>query len=606
MKYLKKWLSLLLAGALIVTSLTACGAGTAYISVLIDQMQSQLTNMTVERDAELQRALQVVAGSGSTDETVLTQDLIKELNLTDVVPFTLVGLRNARAGSSAVDVVYREGNNPNAAIDSAATRWLDVLRYLHSGRYIVHVALVQKNSSYAFAIHVQVERSGNSGDDDDNDNDNIIDRGYEPQPATADCNSYRIVKSFGLENLVEDLAALDEKNETSGSILTTNIKLECNVTLKKTWMPIGDENGEYNATFDGNDHTISNLKAIGYKYQGLFGNIGERGLVQKLTLVSPEVDSGIESHGNLAGAVAAMNSGRIENCTIVKAQVEGQGYVGGVAGFNTSSGTITKCSVSGGTITGSGVVGGVAGYNAKEVSECVASATVQAGGAAGGIVGKNEWNNKIDCIVEHCTSTGDVILEKDDDPQSDIYGGGIVGVNIGGKIVACYRKSGDVRGFEMAGGIVGRNDGVHYRGYHGEVVACYHSGGNVSAIDYDGSNYPSHAGGIAGKNNTYAKVIACYHSGGNVTITPDPDDWRRYVGAITGDSDKKDDIIDCYSSDPNLNVSAGGTEVDGDDVTWQIAQEAMNEEIGKTSYAEWTYSGTGEDTPPTLQEVNPQ
>lgn len=53
MKYLKKWLSLLLAGALIVTSLTACGAGTAYISVLIDQMQSQLTNMTVERDAEL-------------------------------------------------------------------------------------------------------------------------------------------------------------------------------------------------------------------------------------------------------------------------------------------------------------------------------------------------------------------------------------------------------------------------------------------------------------------------------------------------------------------------------------------------------------------------
>lgn len=605
MKYLKKWLSLLLAGALIVTSLTACGAGTAYISVLIDQMQSQLTNMTVERDAELQRALQVVAGSGSTDETVLTQDLIKELNLTDVVPFTLVGLRNARAGSSAVDVVYREGNNPNAAIDSAATRWLDVLRYLHSGRYIVHVALVQKNSSYAFAIHVQVERSGNSGDDNDNDNDNIIDRGYEPQPATADCNSYRIVKSFGLENLVEDLAALDEKNETSGSILTTNIKLECDVTLTNPWKPIGtddtnsSEDKKYNATFDGNDHTISNLKAIGYKYQGMFGHVGKKGVVQNLTLENPVVDSGIESHGNYAGAVAGINSGTIDNCKIKNAQVEGQSNVGGVAGSNYSTGTIKNCSVIGGTITGSSVVGGVAGSNSNEVSECVASAAVHSESTAGGIVGEN---SERDCIVEHCTSTGNVIFEGDG-TGSYLYGGGIVGVNYGGKIVACYRKSGDVRGFEMAGGIVGRNNGVHYRGYHGEVVACYHSGGNVSAIDYDGSSYPSYAGGIAGKNDSYAKIVACYHSGGNVTITPDPDDWRRYVGGIAGDSDRDAEISACYSGDPNLSLSAGGIKVE-DEVTWQDAEKAMNEEIGNAS--DEKYSGANENTPPTLPEVKPQ
>lgn len=591
MKYLKKWLSLLLAGALIVTSLTACGAGTAYISVLIDQMQSQLTNMTVERDAELQRALQVVAGSGSTDETVLTQDLIKELNLTDVVPFTLVGLRNARAGSSAVDVVYREGNNPNAAIDSAATRWLDVLRYLHSGRYIVHVALVQKNSSYAFAIHVQVERSGNSGDD--NDNDNIIDRGYEPQPATADCKSYTIEKTFGLENLVEDLAKLDKENGNSNLILTTNIKLNCDVALKFDWTPIGDYSKEYNATFDGNDHTISNLKAIGYKYQGLFGNIGERGIVQKLTLNSPEVNSGIESHGNLAGAVAAMNSGRIENCTIVEAQVKGQGYVGGVAGFNESTGTIKNCSVSGGTITGSGVVGGVAGYNSNEVSECSASAEVHSKSSAGGIVGEN-----IKGTVKHCTSTGNVIFEGDG-TRSNLYGGGIVGYNDGGKIVACYRTSGNVTDFELAGGIVGKNDGVQNGlGYDGEVVACYHRNGNVSAIDYKESGYPSYAGGVVGYNHN-SSVIACYHSGGDVTITTDY--WLRYVGGIAGDSDGE--ISACYSGDPNLSVFEGGTIVDGDVTTWQDAEEAMNK--AASGYG-WTYSGASKDNPPTLPEVNPQ
>lgn len=590
MKYLKKWLSLLLAGALIVTSLTACGAGTAYISVLIDQMQSQLTNMTVERDAELQRALQVVAGSGSTDETVLTQDLIKELNLTDVVPFTLVGLRNARAGSSAVDVVYREGNNPNAAIDSAATRWLDVLRYLHSGRYIVHVALVQKNSSYAFAIHVQVERSGNSGDDNDNDNDNdnIIDRGYEPQPAYVGCNSYTIEKSFGLENLVEDLGKLDEN-----LILKTNITLNCNVELKDLWTPIGDYSKKYTATFDGAGRTISNLKVDDYKYQGLIASIGEGGAVQNLTLESPVVGSS-EDNGGYAGAVAGENFGTIENCKIKDAWITGASYVGGVTGFNNSSGTITKCSVSDGTITGTGLVGGVAGYNSNEVSECSASAEVHSKSSAGGVVGEN-----IKGTVKHCTSTGNVIFEGDG-TRSNLYGGGIVGDNDGGKIVACYRTSGNVTGFEWAGGIVGHSNGIQNGlGHDGEVVACYHNGGNVSATKR--SQYDAYAGGVVGYNYD-SKVIACYHSDGKVTASGRNGDSIAGYSNYNYGPNRGPYVTDCYSDDPILSVSEGGTKVEKD-VTWQDAEEAMNK--AASGYG-WTYSGASKDTPPTLPEVNPQ
>ena len=592
MKYLKKWLSLLLAGALIVTSLTACGAGTAYISVLIDQMQSQLTNMTVERDAELQRALQVVAGSGSTDETVLTQDLIKELNLTDVVPFTLVGLRNARAGSSAVDVVYREGNNPNAAIDSAATRWLDVLRYLHSGRYIVHVALVQKNSSYAFAIHVQVERSGNSGDDNDNDNDNIIDRGYRPLQVSVDCKDYRIVRNDGLENLVEDLAALGEKTGNSGLILTTNIKLECDVALEKDWAPIGYRS-EYTATFDGNGHTISNLKADNYLYQGLIGKIGKNGAVKNLTLEKPYVDSldPSESYGNYAGAVTGMNSGTIENCTIKNAKITGASNVGGVAGSNTSRGTIKNCSVIGGTITGSDVVGGVAGYNgSNEISECESTANIEGSiGKLGGVVGKNTKGT-----VKHCTSSGNVTYtgDGDSDNYDNIIGGGIVGENDGGKIVACYRTRGNVGTFSAAGGIVGEN-------YHdGEVIACYHSGGDVSAKDYKGGY--TYAGGVVGKNGTdSSRVIACYHSGGSVASSD-----KDYTGGIAGSRYKSNvNIIACYYINSDNYGSIGGTKVEGE-VTWPIAQEKMNEEIVNAGYAEWTYLGG--NTLPTLPEVNPQ
>ena len=400
---------------------------------------------------------------------------------------------------------------------------------------------------------------------------------------------------------MEDLAKLDEKNGNSNLILTTNIKLNCDVTLKKTWMPIGtddsssSEDKKYNATFDGNGRTISNLKVDGYKYQGLFGDVGKNGTVKNLTLDSPYVDSlhPNADYGNCAGAVAGLNFGRIENCTIKNAKITGAGWVGGVAGANNSTGTIKNCSVIGGTITGSGCVGGVAGSNSNEVSECSASATVYSGSTAGGIVGENIGR---DCIVEHCTSTGDVIFKEDDDTHNDIYGGGIVGENDGGKIVACYRTSGNVTGFDWAGGIVGSSNGIQNgNGHDGEVVACYHNGGNVSATKR--SQYGPYAGGVVGYNYD-SKVIACYHSDGKVTAS------GRNGDSIAGYSNynywpsRAPYVTDCYSDDPILSVSEGGTKVK-DDVTWLDAQTAMNEAIkGYT----WKYSGANGTTPPTLQK----
>lgn len=311
--------------------------------------------------------------------------------------------------------------------------------------------------------------------------------------------------------------------------------------------------------------------------------------MRNLTLEKPYADSldPSETYGNYAGAVTGENSGTIENCTIKDAQITGASYVGGVAGFNTSSGTIKNCSVIGGTITGSSCVGGVAGYNSKEVSECKSTADIEGSiGMLGGVVGKN-----IKGTVKHCTSSGNVTCTGDGGnyTYNNMIGGGIVGENEDGKIIACYRISGDVSRFYEAGGIVGENDG-------GEVIACYHSGGDVSSIDYLGNGWNA-AGGIVGENDD-GKVIACYHSGGTIKI-----DSGSYVGGIAGKSYEKENIIACYYINRSNYKTKLGTEVDGDVTTWQDAEEAMNK--AASGYG-WTYSGASKDNPPTLPEVNPQ
>ena len=77
------------------------------------------------------------------------------------------------------------------------------------------------------------------------------------------------------------------------------------------WEPIGwDSTYEFarffDATFDGNEHTLSNLFTTGRGYAGLFSAIGLDGLVGDLTLSDVNV-SGTEA----AGALVGENQGRL-------------------------------------------------------------------------------------------------------------------------------------------------------------------------------------------------------------------------------------------------------------------------------------------------------
>ena len=98
------------------------------------------------------------------------------------------------------------------------------------------------------------------------------------------------------------------------------------------WEPIGwDSRGFprfFSTTFDGNEHTLSNLFTAGRGYSGLFSAIGLGGVVNDLTLADVNV-TGTEAAGALVGENQGLLSG-IQS----SGQVSGELHVGGLVGLN--------------------------------------------------------------------------------------------------------------------------------------------------------------------------------------------------------------------------------------------------------------------------------
>ena len=190
------------------------------------------------------------------------------------------------------------------------------------------------------------------------------------------------------------------------------------------------------------------------------------------------------------------------------------GNTGGVAGF--SWGTIENCSVSG-SVSGTNCVGGVVGsQKAGSIIGCSSSAIVKGTRYVGGVAGEKQGT------MIACYATGDVTLEIDS--QRDLSGGGVVGFNIGSRVLACYAT------------------------------------GNVNSKGSNTGNV--HIGGLFGDN--YTVVTACY--------------WKNNQEQGFGRNQHK--------TTPEV------TKVDGTDVTWQKAVDAMNTAL-QNAGSEWRYELNG-------------
>lgn len=105
------------------------------------------------------------------------------------------------------------------------------------------------------------------------------------------------------------------------------------------------ETNTFNQCFDGQGHTLSNLRLItpeNTNYQGLFGNIGSTGIVKNLTLEHCSYTN-LSSQNYYEGMLAGLNEGIIDGCQVKSCTITNQGYsrAGGLVGEH--KGTIVNC-----------------------------------------------------------------------------------------------------------------------------------------------------------------------------------------------------------------------------------------------------------------------
>ncbi|WP_270504684.1 hypothetical protein [Eubacterium limosum] len=199
-------------------------------------------------------------------------------------------------------------------------------------------------------------------------------------------------------------------------------------------LPIGTAVNAYNGTFNGKGHSISGMTADGNGLQGLFGRVGPQGVVKNLRIFDTDIRSGTA----YAGAVAAINEGRIEYCQAgaghlltdnadapdlddMNIHIESGTAAGGIAGKN--SGVIINTS-SAGRVSAQ-IAGGLAGENSGEIRNSFGTVIADIEGIlyTGGIAGNNEGTMRNVYFGGHASGGAD---------------GAIAGRNISETLDACY------------------------------------------------------------------------------------------------------------------------------------------------------------------------
>jgi hypothetical protein len=205
----------------------------------------------------------------------------------------------------------------------------------------------------------------------------------------------------------------------------------------KGWQPIGTQDDLFTGTFDGQGYEIRNLfiNRSDESFVGLFGFIGEGGVVQNIGVVNTDVTA----YGAVGGLVGN-SEGTISN-SYSTGNVTGTGWVGGLAGVNL--GTMSN-SYSTGDVTGYDErVGGLVGWSENAtVSNSYSTGSVTGYYSVGGLVGASSG------IVSNSYSTGSVTGNENV--------GGLVGENTA--TVRNAYSTGSVTGSLKVGGLVGKND----------------------------------------------------------------------------------------------------------------------------------------------------
>ena len=274
------------------------------------------------------------------------------------------------------------------------------------------------------------------------------------------------------------------------------------------WTPIGTAANKFDATFKGNSNgatqkiaKISNLTiSSGLTEVGLFGATGSNARIEGVGLVNANVSAATTTSARDAkiGALVGSNAGKVIACYstgAITASVSAGGYAGGLVGYN--KGTTTKVA----TIAAS--------FSRATVSMSIDSATL-----------------------------GNMYM----------YAGGLAGHN-SGTLTATYaagavKGAGNIDTNDYVGGLVGENNGT--------ITASY-SIAPVTAADSSVI-----VGGLVGKSGSSSTVTASY--------------WDYISSGI--DDDSGDAMPEGKSTHDLISpTSATGIYADWDDLTIDVAND---------------------------------
>ncbi len=285
--------------------------------------------------------------------------------------------------------------------------------------------LIEVRSADALnAIRYQLDGSGYKASRDDTK----ITLGCPTTP-TVGCKGYELAASI-------DLSGFDW--HPIGAIDATT--LDCNDTQSRCFAAI----------FDGNNHTISNLR----------------------------ID---RSNTDNVGLFAALADGaQVKNVNLTDVEVGGRFGVGSLATYN--AGIIDNSSADA-TVVGENAVGGLVAYNVGRISNSYAYGAVSGGSSVGGLIARNESTGVITNSYSLSRVSGDTGI------------GGLVALNLGS--IANTYASGGVEGVALIGGLIGENSGSVGDSYATADIVCTGVPACTSYTVATGGLIGSNVGGIA-------------------------------------------------------------------------------------------------------------
>ncbi len=339
-----------------------------------------------------------------------------------------------------------------------------------------------------------------------------------------------------LEDLLlfrDDVNAFADLRLWMDSDSTIHLLSDLDLSSIPNWIPIGlhtnamiysEDNSSITGVFNGNNHTISNLRITqnSSRSAGLFGYV-RKATVQDLTLdhtCSITLVPGQFQSMSAGGICGTMLGGTLTGChfqgTIQISGLSTSTATGGIVGEmradeNLKAAVVTECS-NGGTIQGLSPVGGIAGRsNGSSIVSCENNddARVKGSLAVGGICGQS-WTS---AVINSSHNRGSVegTGEKTGGICGELYSLAVVSnsVNHSGAIV---------RGTSRIGGICG------YSASSSQIDNCVNEVG-LSAV--------SEAGGICGTQYLDCSINGCSNSG-SITASGSDENKNTGFGGITG------------------------------------------------------------------------